>query len=273
MEANKILQANLLDIIFEGRNKMYGAYELRKTYGTRLKYSLLAMGAVCLVFTTGILLASSLKKPVADLIVSPDFYLENVPDQQKKQEVVELPKPKVIPQRTLAVTTPLILKDILVKETEVPPTDDIENVQIAAITQDGKEGEIVNAPVEKQGTGGNIELPTKEKEPLPFTTIQTEAKFPGGLDAWTKYLERNLNTAAPVDNGAPPGSYSVVVSFLVDKNGNVSDVQALNDPGYGTAEEAVRVIKKSKQWIPALQNGSNVTYRQKQSITFIVNEG
>jgi protein TonB len=58
----------------------------------------------------------------------------------------------------------------------------------------------------------------------------------------------------------------------VDKSGNISEVQALNDPGYGTSQEAVRVIKKGPPWTPAVQNGRNVIYRQKQSITFQVSE-
>ena len=68
------------------------------------------------------------------------------------------------------------------------------------------------------------------------------------------------------------GYDTVTVSFLVDKNGNISQVQALNDPGYGCAQEAVRVIQKGPKWTPAIQNGRNVIYRQKQSITFQVSE-
>ena len=75
------------------------------------------------------------------------------------------------------------------------------------------------------------------------------------------------------DNGAPPGNYTVVVSFLVDKEGNISEVKAENDPGYGTADEAVRVIQRGPKWKPAVQNGRNVIYRQRQSITFQVAEG
>ncbi len=77
----------------------------------------------------------------------------------------------------------------------------------------------------------------------------------------------------PVQNHAPNGIYTVVVSFLVDKNGKISEVEALNDPGYGSAEEAVRVIKKGPDWTPAVQDGKNVIYRQKQSISFMVSGG
>jgi hypothetical protein len=100
-----------------------------------------------------------------------------------------------------------------------------------------------------------------------FTSVQVEARFPGD---WNKFLERNLNIQAPAENGAPAGRYVVTVSFLVSKDGSISEVQALNDPGYGCADEAIRVIKKGPKWTPAVQNGRNVTYRQKQNIEFSV---
>lgn len=109
-----------------------------------------------------------------------------------------------------------------------------------------------------------------EKE---FATAQQPPQFPGGKEGWQKYLEKNLNTNTPVDKGAPIGVYTVVVSFTVDTNGNVSEVKSENDPGYGVAEEAVRFIKAGPQWIPAKQNGNNIKARTKQSITFAVEEG
>jgi hypothetical protein len=96
---------------------------------------------------------------------------------------------------------------------------------------------------------------------------QIEAKFPGD---WIKFLERNLNAQTPADHGAPSGRYTVTVSFLVDVDGTISDVKAMNDPGYGTAEEAIRVIKHGPKWIPAMKDGRNVVYRQKQNIVFQV---
>lgn len=103
--------------------------------------------------------------------------------------------------------------------------------------------------------------------------VQIEAKFPGGAAAWQKYLEKNLNSNVPVELRAPNGIYTVLVSFLVDNEGKISEVEALNNPGYGTAEEAVRVIKNGPNWVPAVQDGKSVIYRQKQSITFMVSGG
>jgi hypothetical protein len=105
-----------------------------------------------------------------------------------------------------------------------------------------------------------------------FTSVQIEAEFPGGATSWAKYLQRNLNDSLPSKNGAPIGKYTVTVSFLIDKNGNISQVVAENDPKYGTAEEAIRVIEKGPAWKPAVQNGHNVPFRKKQEITFVVKD-
>jgi protein TonB len=128
------------------------------------------------------------------------------------------------------------------------------------------------------GNGKKIIKPgdslTSEKETRDYDKVfivsQEPASFPGGLPTWVKYLEQNLNIDIPVKNGAPAGKYTVVLSFIVDKNGGVSDVKAETDPGYGTAEEAKRVILKGPNWIPAVQNGLKVIYKHKQSITFVV---
>ena len=105
-----------------------------------------------------------------------------------------------------------------------------------------------------------------------FEKVEVEAAFPGGLQAWRRFLERNLNAQVPSDKGAPEGSYTVVAKFIVDKGGNVSDVRTQTKHGYGMEEEAVRVIKRGPKWTPAIQNGRNVRAYRKQPITFIVSE-
>lgn len=103
-----------------------------------------------------------------------------------------------------------------------------------------------------------------------FTTAQQQPQFPGGNDGWKTFLENNLDASLPAKNKAPKGIYTVTVSFLVDENGKVSDVKAVNDPGYGTAAEAVRVIAKGPNWVPAVQNNQKVVFEEKQNISFSV---
>ena len=103
-----------------------------------------------------------------------------------------------------------------------------------------------------------------------FTQVENEPKFPGGDSAWRHYLEKNLNPGIPVDNGAPEGTYKVIVKFIVNKDGSISDVQAETKHGYGMDSAAVALIKKGPSWVPALQNGRNVTAYKKQPITFVL---
>jgi protein TonB len=92
------------------------------------------------------------------------------------------------------------------------------------------------------------------------------AATPHGQDT----CKERLNANAPIDNNAPEGSYTVVVQFIVDKGGNISDVKGLTKHGYGMEEEAIRVIKRGPKWTPAIQNGRNVNAYRKQPVTFVV---
>ncbi len=112
-----------------------------------------------------------------------------------------------------------------------------------------------------------------------FSTVQVEAKFPGGLPAWKKYLEKNLNSSLAdscldIRKGEKIAKQTVIVSFKVDKEGNISDVVAENVKSVHPmlAAEAIRVIKNGPKWKPARQDGRTVIYRQRQSITWVLTE-
>lgn len=105
---------------------------------------------------------------------------------------------------------------------------------------------------------------------IPNYVYRQEAAFPYGPVGWQNYLIASLDSNVPKKRGAPKGQYAVTVSFLVSKLGNITEVKALNDPGYGMAEEAVRVIAGAPNWNPAIQYNKPVTYRQKQRIIFTV---
>ena len=275
MDVSKILSADILDIIFEGRNKEYGAYDLRKTYEKRLKTALIGMIVVCTLLVIGSVIANSAGNKKVQQVVQ-DVNLEAMKQEEKKPEPPPPPPPpKQEPPKVeiTKFTPPKIVKDEEVKEKdEIKEVEKLEDTKIGTVNQEGTKDEGIVAPPVESGTG-KVQAPKQEEDyDKVFTVVQIPAEFPGGLPAWTKYLERNLNRDLPVNNGAPPAKYTVVVSFIVDKTGAISEVQAENDPGYGTKEEAVRVIKKGPAWKAAVQNGRNVIYRHKQSITFQVSE-
>lgn len=105
-----------------------------------------------------------------------------------------------------------------------------------------------------------------------FERVEIEASFPGGEQAWRKFLERNLNSNAPVENGAPNGKYLILVQFVVNKEGRISDIKPLTKEGYGMEKEVVRIMNKSGLWTPAIQNGKPVNAYRKQPITFMISE-
>lgn len=273
MEKSQILSADILDILFDGRNKLYGAYELRKTYQKRILFALSAMLLLCLLAIAGSLLANGKKNRTPTELVTV-VELENFKQEEPKPELPK-PIPKEEPPKVeMAKVTPprIVADDQVTAEDEVKEIDQLDNTRIGTLNQEGTKDEGVVAPPIEKGTGV-VEAPRQEEDiDKVFASVQIEAQFLGGIAAWRKYLERNLNQDIAAQNGAPPADYSVVVSFIVDREGNISDVRAENDPGYGTRAEAIRVIQKSPRWTPAVQNGRHVIYRQKQKITFRVEE-
>jgi len=103
-----------------------------------------------------------------------------------------------------------------------------------------------------------------------FTKAEVEASFRGGFEAWKSFLMKNLDANVPIKNKAPVGTYTIVVQFIVDKQGKISDLRALTNHGYGMEIECIRVMNLSPDWLPAMQNGRNVKAFRKQPITFVV---
>jgi protein TonB len=271
METSKILSADALDILFDGRNKEYGAYDLRKTYNNRIKVSITGMFLVCAFCLGASMVANSKEKKKSDIVVG-DVKLANLPPE-KKVEPPPPPPPTPEPPKVAMekFTPPKIVVDEDVKPDEViPEIEKLADTKIGLIKQDGINIDNIEAPPVEKPTG-IVEQHSKELDiDKPFTSVQIQARFPDGVDGWRKFLERHLNKDLPSENGAPAADYTVTVSFIVDREGNISDVRAENDPGYGTKAEAIRVILKSPKWTPAEQNGRQVVYRQKQNITFRV---
>lgn len=280
MESNKILTADILDIIFEGKNKEYGAYDLRKTYNKRITTALVTMLAIALLFFLTSIFANSNDKNKNSIVVQ-DVQLEDIKKQEEKkpEPPPPPPPPKQEPPKVeiAKFTPPKIVKDVEVKpEDEIKEVEKLEDTKIGVINQEGVKDEgLVAPPVEAKGTGV-VEAPKKEEEDYDkvFTKVEKEAKFPGGLEGWRRYLERNLNANVAADDGAPMGNYTVKVQFIVDKEGNISNVQPIEVPKAcpSCGPEAVKVIKRGPKWEPAIQNGRNVIYQAIQNVTFQVAE-
>jgi periplasmic protein TonB len=108
---------------------------------------------------------------------------------------------------------------------------------------------------------------TKEKKPKRiYATVEIIVPFPGGDSSWIASLEKTLNQSMPYKNGAKPGKYIVSVVFIVDKQGDISDIRSVNDPvGFGMEEQVLRVLKKKSKWLPASQGVPVRPYRTSSS--------
>ncbi len=274
MEADKILQADVLDIIFEGKNKEYGAYDLRRTYNKRLTRALIITGSLLLLVFLGAMAANYLNKGSdKDTIDVVDTQMAEI---KKDEPPPPPPPPPPVPPpppeiKQVQFTPPKVVKDELVK-----PDEKIEEIkEEAAISTKTVESvntnQIVQAPVEVKASNV-VAAPKEDDEGKIFNKVEVEASFPGGEGAWRRYLQNNLDANTPIDNGAPEGTYQVIIRFIVSRDGTISDVQPETKFGYGMEGEAVKIIKKGPKWTPALQNGRNVNAYRRQPITFVVSE-
>jgi protein TonB len=272
----QILTATLNDIVFQDRNQTYGAYVLRNVYNHHLKIAIGVMLGLCLsafVFYFN----GSFSKSQKDLsIFKPglDVNLKNAPIPEIPLPPLPPPPPPVVEQvfRTEVFTPPIITIDKNVSDEDLPPEHDVlEGARIGLQKSEGVDiGSVVAPPLEQRSVGNVITPKTAEIDYSSiFTKVENPAEFPGGAGEWSRYLQKNLRYP---DKAIDNGTQDVVrVQFIVDKDGNISEVQALNDPGDGLAEEAVRIIKRGPKWKPAEQNGQKVIFRNIQAITFRLN--
>ncbi|AHF17745.1 energy transducer TonB [Niabella soli] len=103
-----------------------------------------------------------------------------------------------------------------------------------------------------------------------YSREERAASFPGRGNAFGAYLTQTLDPKVPYQNGAPAGSYRVIVQFIIDKDGYISNIRALTQMGYGMEDEVIRLIKNSGRWVPAMQYGRPVKAYRKQPVTFLV---
>jgi protein TonB len=269
MKSNEILQADLLDILFEDRNKEYGAYELRRAYGRRLRKAMGAVGIIVVaLFAVGFVAAKGVKKTTQP--AAKDVTLSDVKTPVEPPPPVPPPPPAPAPKVEMkAFTPPRIVKEVP-DDQKPPEQSELEDVKIGTANVAGAKDDGPPTPVGDEGKGV-VDAPKKNDDDEIFRKVEIQSDFPGGLAAWKKYLEKTMRYPEEAVSRGIQGS--VMVKFIVDKDGNISDVEAVSGPEEGgLREEAVRVIKKSGKWTPALQNGRYVKSYKQQPVTFTIGD-
>ncbi|KFF20185.1 MULTISPECIES: energy transducer TonB [Flavobacterium] len=246
-----IIKNQWLDIVFEGRNKIYGAYELRKS-NTKTTVRALIVGSV--IFSIAVaapVIASLLPDSKADE-ASKDIKITTVKLPPKKEEVKpNLPPPPPPPPKVDQVkfVKPVVAKADEVTE-EPPKLVELKEKKIGAETIKGDPDAVLT--VEPVGTGTAAVV---EEDTQIYNTagIEVKPEFPGGIEKFYKFVGNNYKT--PEEEGLKGKVY---VTFVVEKDGSLTDIKVLRDIGYGTGTEAIRVLKKCPKWNPGEQNGKKV---------------
>ena len=269
MKPEQILQADVLDIIFDNRNKAYGAYELRKNYERRIKKSLLFV----LFLLASLLLSSFLlqyffpkhQQKIAGIFV-PDTELTNVNLEKT------LPKPLPIPIKRAAqqaYTKPLITRVVI--DNPPPEYKTLDNVVISDKTVSGPQlaGDEPN-PITGTGNGQAVEKkPVVDMDDGKVREVaEFMPEFPGGIEALKRFLTRNLRM--PKEDMEAGAKITTLVRFIVDKDGTVTGIEFEKSGGQEFDKEVERVIKKMPIWIPGKQNGRNVAVYFKLPVIFQV---
>jgi protein TonB len=248
MDINKILNSDYLDIIFEGRNKVYGGYELRKNYPKRVLKSLLVIAGigVCGGIYGVVNMSMKAEKKVAPMLKQVTLAEPPPIDPRKPPPPPPPPPPPVKP--TVKFTPPVIKKDEEVKEEEVPPPQK-EIIAAGPKTEAGDPNGIDPGITSEKGTGVVAAPPP----PTIFTYVEQMPKADYDVNV---YLAKNLKYPDAARESNIDGR--VIVNFVVSEDGGISDVKVVRGIGAGCDEEAKRVVREMPKWKPGKQNGKAV---------------
>lgn len=245
-----LLKNQWLEIVFEGRNKSYGAYDLRKSI-TKNTVRAFVIGTILFGFLVSIpTIMRMIPDTSEETTIDTKITAVKLPPKDKKPKE-NLPPPPPPPPKVDQVkfVKPVVAKAEDVVE-EIAVVKELKDKNIGKETIKGDpDAELTIEPV---GTGVAAVV---EEDNTVYNTAGIEVKpdFPGGMDKFNAFIAKNYQ--APEEEGLKGKVY---VTFVVEKDGSLTDIKVLRDIGYGTGKEAIRVLNKCPKWSPGEQNGKKV---------------
>lgn len=267
------------DIVFEGRNKEYGAYRMRSRAGRRNAFALLMV--LLFIFSVGVIIA--VKTVVNELTKNEDLDADQVtelsqlekkeePKKEEKKIEVKYEEPKVEKvqvKASIQFTVPKIEDDNLVDEAkEVRRQDEVTKSTISIAAQDyagdGKGGINIDDLKDNQQAGGTTA--PKEEEVMANELVEQPAVYPGGEPAILRFIAENLKYPSIAQDQGLQGT--VVLKFTVDKTGAVTDIVVSKSLSRECDKAAVECVSKLKRFTPARQQGHPVPVKYTLPIRF-----
>ena len=268
-----LIDKNWVELVFDGRNKEYGAYVLRKETGMRNIKSMLLVFAVIIAIMAGVAakvaIENAFPKKVA---IETDVELTKLAEKKEvkveKKAPVKVEEQKVVEKVKSSVkfTPPVIKKDDEVKPEEVKSQEDLNKTNTAIGSFDVKGNDETGGEVLKAKEVIAQPEPPKEEETKVFDVVEVMPTFPGGQQALFEWLSKNIKYPVVAEENGVQGR--VIVTFVVERNGSITDVQVAKSVDPSLDKEAVRVVKAMPHWIPGKQNGSAVRVKFTVPVTF-----
>lgn len=237
------------EIVFEHRNKTYGAYVLRKLYTKHVTRALL-MAVIILLAGLAYPLVSSYyaerRGQFLEKTASAEFMDMEKPTEEAPPPPPPPPPPPAALEQKVKFVAPVVTTEEVVEDADIFNQDELSQTTNEAVSVTEEVAEVV---VKEEV------IEVEEAKPV-FTIVEEMPAFPGGEAERNKFLAENIVYPQQATENGIQGT--VYVSFVVDSKGNVTDVKILRGIGGGCDEEALRVVKMMPKWHPGKQNGKQV---------------
>jgi protein TonB len=269
-----LIDNSWVDLVFEGKNQAYGAYQLRKDTGKRnikaLIITVVTIVAIMLLVAAKVAIENQLNSHVA---IETDVELSKLA-QKKETKVERKEQPKIEIERqvvekvksSVKFTAPEIKKDDEVNpEDEIKSQDDLSKTNTAIGSFDVKGNDEEGGEVLKAQQVAIDEAP-KEEETKVFDVVEQMPSFPGGDAELMKFLSTHIKYPVVAEENGIQGR--VIATFVVERDGSITDVKVIKSVDPSLDKEAIRVLKSMPKWIPGKQNGSTVRVKYTVPVTF-----
>lgn len=265
------------DLVFEGRNQAYGAYKLRKGTAKRNVWALIIVGLAAALLYLGLQLQkmaeANKKVENTQAVELAKLNTEKKEAKVEKKEIIKQEPEKVVEQVKSSVkfTAPVIKKDSEVKEEDEIKLDEVQKSDkaVGAFTVEGND-EVGGAVLKAKEDIAAPEPPKHVVEETKiFTVVEQMPMYPGGEAALMGYLRDNIHYPTIAAENGVQGR--VVVGFVVERDGSITDVKILRGVDPSLDREAMRVVKSMPRWNPGKQNGSAVRVKYQVPVSFRLN--
>lgn len=258
MNPNAILQSNLLDIIFENRNKEYGAYVLRKTYHHRLRLALV-IAAACTALVCLLIAGWDASMPEASrgkITAYKDPQVIQINMTKKMHSHVALHS-AVSKKSSRVAGPPAVVDSVMINKTKATLAETMPSLNGAPVPEGNSSVGFAGGIDSKAGASGEAVVPVRQVDrDAPTDAPDVMPQYPGGVAALLAFLKANLVAPEGVNAGE---DVSVRVKFVVNYNGKLQGFDILQSGGRAFDDEVLGLLKKMPLWIPGRSNGENVS--------------